>query len=140
MGRANQFDLDSAVRILRLVDAGKSRLAPAEREALCRVAMASLMGERLSDAELLWARSVMARYRSADVAQPLGGTPGEEASRLIAKLAQHKRVGAVAVIAAEHPQIVSTMLANLLHESMIRLRHADEELSRGSRSTEVGLH
>jgi sulfate permease, SulP family len=40
---------------------------------------------------------------------------------------------AYAVIADEHPQIVSKMLANLLHESMIRLRNADEELSRGSR-------
>ncbi len=40
---------------------------------------------------------------------------------------------AYAVIGAEHPQIVSKMLANLLHESMIRLRHADEELSGGSR-------
>jgi CRP-like cAMP-binding protein len=40
---------------------------------------------------------------------------------------------AYAVLAAEHPQIVSKMLANLLHESMMRLRHADEELSSGSR-------
>jgi sulfate permease, SulP family len=36
---------------------------------------------------------------------------------------------AYALIGAAHPQIASKMLANLLHESMIRLRHADEELS-----------
>jgi sulfate permease, SulP family len=40
---------------------------------------------------------------------------------------------AYAEIGTDHPQIVSKMLANLLHESMIRLRHADEELSGGSR-------
>jgi hypothetical protein len=91
MGRANQFDRDSAVRILRLVDAGKSRLAPAEREVLCRVAIASLMGERLSDAELLWARSVMARYRSADAAEAAAAVSGAEGSRAGPELAPHKR-------------------------------------------------
>jgi MFS superfamily sulfate permease-like transporter len=40
---------------------------------------------------------------------------------------------AYALIGAEHPQITNKMLANLLHESMIRLRQADEELSGGSR-------
>jgi SulP family sulfate permease len=40
---------------------------------------------------------------------------------------------AYSLIGHEHPQIANKMLANLLHESMVRLRHTDEELSAISR-------
>jgi sulfate permease, SulP family len=41
---------------------------------------------------------------------------------------------AYSLIGREHPQIANKMLANLLHESMARLRNTDEELRATSRS------
>jgi CRP-like cAMP-binding protein len=40
---------------------------------------------------------------------------------------------AYTLIGREHPQIANKLLANLLHESMIRLRNADQELGASSR-------
>lgn len=69
MLRPTRADQDAAFRTLRQVDERALELPAAEREALCRIALAGLVGEEICATELAEARAIVAR-RAGGIPEP----------------------------------------------------------------------
>jgi hypothetical protein len=79
MIRPTRADQDATFRTLRHVDERALELPAAEREALCRIALASLVGEEICATELAEARAIVARRarRTPEPPMPQGSAPAE---------------------------------------------------------------
>jgi len=79
MSRPSQADCTAALRILSGAGDRRLSLSPPEFDALRNIALASLTGESVPDADLASARSIMARYEDSESA--LSATAAERMIR-----------------------------------------------------------